>query len=200
MLDKSRNIFPFLFSLFINDIEQYLEDNGVESLYMINDVSFEILDIYLKIFLLLYADDIVLMTENVDGMQTMLNVFSEYYNTWKLQVNIAKTKVVIFSKSKVTQNTRVMSENKELDICESYNYLGILFNFNNNFLNAKKKLVEQAQKVLYSVYYKIRNIKIPLDLQLKMFDTLVSPILLYACEVIEFDINDNIEKVHLQFL
>ena len=200
MLDKSRNIFPFLFSLFINDIEQYLEDNGVESLYMINDVSFEILDIYLKIFLLLYADDTVLMTENVDGMQTMLNVFSEYYNTWKLQVNIAKTKVVIFSKSKVTQNTRVMSENKELDICESYNYLGILFNFNNNFLNAKKKLVEQAQKALYSVYYKIRNIKIPLDLQLKMFDTLVSPILLYACEVIEFDINDNIEKVHLQFL
>jgi hypothetical protein len=177
-----------------------LEDNGVESLYMINDVSFEILDIYLKIFLLLYADDTVLMTENVDGMQTMLNVFSEYYNTWKLQVNIAKTKVVIFSKSKVTQNTRVMSDNKELGICESYNYLGILFNFNNNFLNAKKKLVEQAQKALYSVYYKIRNIKIPLDLQLKMFDTLVSPILLYACEVIEFDINDNIEKVHLQFL
>ena len=148
MLDKSRNIFPFLFSFFINDIEQYLEDNGVESLYMINDVSFEILDIYLKIFLLLYVDDTVLMTENVDGMQTMLNVFSEYYNTWKLQVNIAKTKVVIFSKSKVTQNTIVMSENKELDICESYNYLGILFNFNNNFLNAKKKLVEQAQKDL----------------------------------------------------
>jgi hypothetical protein len=39
-----------------------------------------------------------------------------------------------------------------------------------------------------------------LDLQLKIFDTLVSPILLYACEVIGFDKNDNIEKVHLQFL
>jgi hypothetical protein len=60
-------------------------------------VSFKVLDIYLKIFLLLYAADTVLMSENVDGMQTMLNVFSEYYNTWKLQVNIAKTKVVFFS-------------------------------------------------------------------------------------------------------
>jgi hypothetical protein len=40
--------------------------------------------------------------------------------------------VVIFSKSKITQNTRVMSDNKELDIWESYNYLGILFNFNKN--------------------------------------------------------------------
>ena len=45
----------------------------------------------------------------------------------------------------------------------------------------------------------IRNIKIPLNLQLKIVDALVSPILLYACEVIEFDKNDKIEKVHLQF-
>ena len=64
---------------------------------MINEVSFEVRNIYLKIFLLFYADDTVLMSENVDGMQTMLNVFSEYCNTWKLQVNIANTKVVISS-------------------------------------------------------------------------------------------------------
>jgi hypothetical protein len=38
---------------------------------------------------------------------------------------------------------------------------------------------------------------IPLNLQLKIVDALVSPILLYACEVIKFDKNDNIEKVHL---
>jgi hypothetical protein len=65
---QSGNVYPFLVSLFINDIEQYLEDNGVESLDMINEVSFEVLDIYLKIFLLLYADDTVLMSKNVDGM------------------------------------------------------------------------------------------------------------------------------------
>jgi hypothetical protein len=74
-----------------------LEDNGVESLDMINEVSFEVRNIYLKIILLFFADDTVLMSENVDGMQTMLNVFSEYCNTWKFQVNIAKTKVVISS-------------------------------------------------------------------------------------------------------
>ena len=176
-----------------------MEDNGVKSLDIINEVGFEVLAIYLKIFLVLFADDTVLMSENIDGMQKMLNVFSEYCNTWKLQVNIAKTKVVIFSKRIVTQNTRCMSDNKELDICESYNYLWILFNFNNNFLNAKKKLVEQAQKALYSVYYKIRNITIPLDLQLKIVDTLVSSILLYTCKVIEFDRNDNIEKSIFSF-
>jgi hypothetical protein len=39
---------------------------------MINEVSFEVLDIDLKIFILLYADDTVLMSENVNGMQTIL--------------------------------------------------------------------------------------------------------------------------------
>ena len=39
-----------------------------------------------------------------------------------------------------------------------------------------------------------------LDLQLKIVDTLVSSILLYICEVIGLDKNDNNEKVHLQFL
>ena len=62
------NISLLLFSFFINDIEQYLEDDGVKSLDMVNEVSFEVLDIYLKIFLLLYADDTVLMSENVDGI------------------------------------------------------------------------------------------------------------------------------------
>ena len=35
---------------------------------------------------------------------------------------------------------------------------------------------------------------------MKLFDTLVTPILLYGCEVTGFEKNDNIEKVHLQFL
>jgi hypothetical protein len=46
VLDKSRNIFPFLFSFSINDIEQYLEDNGVKSLYMINENSFFFVERY----------------------------------------------------------------------------------------------------------------------------------------------------------
>ena len=40
----------------------------------------------------------------------------------------------------------------------------------------------------------------PIDLQLKIFDSLVTPILLYGCEVIGFGKNDNLEKIHLQFM
>jgi hypothetical protein len=64
----------------------------------------------------------------------------------------------------------------------------------------KNKLVEQSQKALYAVYYKIRNLQLPIDLQLKIFDSLVAPILLYESEILGIGKNDNIEKVHLQFL
>ena len=76
----------------------------------------------------------------------------------------------------------------------------MLFNYTGNITNAKNRLIVQSQKALYSVYYTIRNIKIPIDLQLKIFDALVAQILLYGSEVLGFEKNDNIEKVHPQFL
>ena len=54
--------------------------------------------------------------------------------------------------------------------------------------------------MLYVVYYKITNLQLPIDLQLKIFNSLVAPILLYGCEILGIGTNDNIEKVHLQFL
>jgi hypothetical protein len=47
----------------------------------------------------------------------------------------------------------------------------------------KKKLVEESQKALYAVYYKIWNLRLPIDFQLKIFDWLVAPMLLVGCEI-----------------
>ena len=75
--------------------------------------------------------------------------------------------------------------------------MGVLFQYTGSVKIAKNKLVEQSQKALYAVYYKIRNLRLPIDLQLKIFDSLVAPILLYESEILGIGKNDNIEKVHL---
>jgi hypothetical protein len=67
-----------------------------------------------------------------------------------------------------------------LEYTDCFSYLGVIFYYNGSFVHTKKKLVEQAQKALYAVYYKIRNLQLPIDLQLKIFDSLVAPILLYG--------------------
>ena len=55
------------------------------------------LDVFLKLLVLLYADDTVLMAENAIDLQQQLNVFKEYCKTWKLKVNVNKSNVLIFS-------------------------------------------------------------------------------------------------------
>ena len=55
---------------------------------------------YLKLYILLYADDTVIMAESNEDPQVLLNVFGEYCKKWKLKVNAEKTKIFIFSRGR----------------------------------------------------------------------------------------------------
>ena len=57
----------------------------------------------MKLFLLLYADGTVIFAESQQELQQILKLFEHYCNIWKLKVNISKTKIVVFSKTKSNQ-------------------------------------------------------------------------------------------------
>ena len=78
-------------------------------------------------------------------------------------------------------------------------YLGVIFNYNGSFVKARDKLMDQARKALYCLYRKLRNISIPIDLQFKLFDTLILPILTYGSEIWGYENTKQLEKLHLQF-
>ena len=44
-----------------------------------------------------------------------------------------------------------------LDIVTHYKYLGVYFSSNGSFLNARKHILDQAKKVMYSFFGKIDN-------------------------------------------
>ena len=50
----------------------------------------------LNLILLLYADDTVIFSESVAGLQKMLDTLNLYTDKWKLVVNVSKTKMVVF--------------------------------------------------------------------------------------------------------
>ena len=60
-----------------NDIEQEFIIKGTDGV----DIGF------LKLFLLLHADDIVIFSECADALQKGLNIHYEYCQRWKLTVN-----------------------------------------------------------------------------------------------------------------
>ena len=77
---------PFLFSMYLNDVESEFAKNGFEGV----DIG------VLKLFLLLYAEDILIFSATEKGLQTGLGIVYAYCQSWKLKVNIQKTKVMVF--------------------------------------------------------------------------------------------------------
>jgi hypothetical protein len=105
----------------------------------------------------------------------------------------------VFSKKKYKTNVVFKIYGQAIDLQDSYSYLGVIFNYNGHFCTARNKLLDQANKALYALCRKIRNLAIPIDLQLKLFDSLITPILVYSCEVWGFENKQGIEKMHLQY-
>jgi hypothetical protein len=164
----------------------------------LNERLYNELHMLFELFIILYADDTVLMSETKEGMQQSLNIFQLYCDLWKLDVNINKTKIMVFSKKR-NLNYSFILQDKQLEVVEKFSYLGIIFRYNGTFFDTKKKLVDQAQRSLHFIYKTIKNESIPVDLQLKLFDSMIEPILLYSSEVWGYENLKILKQIHLKF-
>ena len=52
---------------------------------------------HIKLNTLLYADDIILLSNSEQGLQRSLNVLNEFSNDWKSEVKYEKSKVIVFN-------------------------------------------------------------------------------------------------------
>ena len=181
---QGENLSPVLFALYLNDFELFIS-KYYQGLTKLSDcvkchLSNNDVEVFFRLFCLLYADDTILLAENDRELQLALDALKVYCDRWKLTVNACKTKVVIFSKGKVRKRPVFKFDNVVLEIVDDYTYLGTVFNYNNKFNKAKKKQVNQARGALYSLLAKSHELQLPLDIQLQLFDQVVLPVLLYG--------------------
>ena len=152
---------------------------------------------------LLYADDIVLLSETKQGLQNSLNVISSYCNVWKLHVNVSKSKVVVFNSNGRSHTNDFTLNSDVLQTVPRYCYLGVMLHFNGNFNLAVSILTEKARKALFKVKKSI-GLDHPCKLLEKLFDSIISPILLYCNEVWGVDTSPSdssmVEKFHMKFI
>ena len=80
-----------------------------------------------------------------------------------------------------------MYNGQELDVDDSFVYLGTMFSYNGRFSENNKHLFDQARKAMFAVLRKSRKLQLPVDNQLQLFDSMVVPILLYGSEVTGFE-------------
>ena len=85
---------------------------------------------YFKLYIILYADDTVILAENPNGLQASLNEMEEYCDTFDLHINVNKTKILIFFKGKLRKHNIFNFGEHILDTVDEYNFLGLVFNYN----------------------------------------------------------------------
>ena len=162
---------PTLFNLYLSDFPNIFDDTCKPVTNFHNSLN-----------CLMFADDIVLLSETADGLQNCLNNLKTYCCKWALTVNTLKTKVMIFNKGgRNLKNFNFTFGNETVETCQHYTYLGITFSACGTFTKAINEITGKALKV----FYKLRqlNTRDNALLTLKLFDSLVSPIISYGCEV-----------------
>ena len=81
---------PLIFSLLISEVANFIRKNGKHGIQLIPGQD--------EIFLLLFADDIVLLSSTPAGLQNQINSLEKASSSLGLVVNLEKTKVMVFRK------------------------------------------------------------------------------------------------------
>ncbi len=72
---------------------------------------------------MLYADDLVILSEIAQHLQDTLNKLDIYCKTWRFQLNIKKPKVMIFSNRHKVEGHNFTFGTEKIAIVDSYTYL-----------------------------------------------------------------------------
>ncbi len=85
---------PTLFNIYINELADLLDQSDSPGLQLLHT----------EVKYLLYADDLIILSKTPEGLQNNLDILTKYCHDWNLEVNIQKTKIMIFQKK--TQKSR----------------------------------------------------------------------------------------------
>lgn len=197
------NLSPLLFALFINDFLDNISSNyrglNLFSEFVRSELNDEDFYMFINIYILLYADDTLILADSEIELNCALDALHNYCNTWKIDVNFGKTKVVIFSRGRVRNHIQFKIGNNNIEVVDSYIYLGIEFCYNGKFHKAMNNQIDSARKASFKLLCNVKRLLLPIDIHLDLFDKLVNSILLYGSEIWAYQDTEKIEVFHRKF-
>ena len=140
---------PVLFSLFINELALDIIYNGRHVVSLSND--------FVQLVILLFADDMILLSETVIGLQTQLNNLFSAASRLQLKVNMNKSNIVVFRKGGyLGARERWIYDGCMMRVVNSY--ILVCFSTRLNFYLACQDLVSRAKRALLCIMSKLYRI------------------------------------------
>ena len=151
---------------FLNDILENINSN-VNGILSLDEE---------QLFMLMFADDGIVFSENPESLQLMLNDIERYCHEWKLKLNVNKTKIMIFEKGRPTYHHFVLN-NSVIEVVNSFKYLGVYFYKNISWKETQKQISQRASISLHNLFIVFNQTELPTSQKLKLFDSMILPIL-----------------------
>ena len=214
---------PVFFNLFINDLIKLISNR-------INPTTGDRMGVSIgdqQLSSLLFADDVALLAENIDDMQSLLNICAQYAYDWGLKFNPKKCQLLAINTkttNKISLNMPVFHNTKHnnattsaiITECESAEisvdqskaegckYLGVIEKTGNTYIQQRQRTVKRAKAAMFN----IQNTDVighgyNINLGITLYTACVKSIIMYASEAIKISntaINDSFEPIQHQTL
>ena len=129
---------PLLFNIFISEVSKYINLEGMHGLQLVANENI--------LHHLFYADDNCIFATTPRGLQSKLNTVYSTSLRLGLEVNLDKTKIIVFRKGGfLGKHEKWYYNNIPVEIVNEYNYLGITFSTKMSFTNASIPLIAKAK-------------------------------------------------------
>ena len=149
-----------LFSFYVDSIIREISQEPYGCLLGINKINIQA-----------YADDMVLICPTAKGLRELLLKFSSLMSEHELQINVAKTKVIVFHKGRNPYRALNFEINGlKIEQVPSYKYLGSFISFNLRNQEDIKRLQSSFNKKVGMYLRKFHAVS--LDIKIRLFDSL----------------------------
>ena len=104
--------------MFINELSKEIAENGRHGIQLSPEL--------IEILILLFADDVVLVSDSVIGLQSQLNILHDTASKLDLMVNLEKSNIVVFRNGgHLAAREKWSYGHTEVKVVNMYKYLGV---------------------------------------------------------------------------
>jgi hypothetical protein len=183
---------PLLFNVFMDFLARLVEQRcaakGVRGFRFAFRAGAELrphptrLDDIVDLLLLLYADDLVLLADSAEALQAALLELEAVAREWGMQLNYAKTKVMVFGARGAPAAPAVQLAQGVVEHASSFSYLGCLVTPNASLGRELDSRLGQAGKVFDSLarIWRAPRGSLTLRTKLHVFNACVMSVLMYG--------------------
>ncbi|KAJ4452284.1 hypothetical protein ANN_03803 [Periplaneta americana] len=133
--------------------------------------------------LLVYADDVNMLGENLQTIRENTGILVEASKAIGLEVNPEKTKYMIMSRDQnIVRNGNIKIGNLSFEEVEKFKYLGATVTNINDSREEIKRRINMGNACYYSFEKHLSSSLLSKNLKVRIYKTVILPVVLYGCE------------------